>query len=158
MNTCAKRGSMSHAKYFGTNWGKKRNQIANHAAAAAPRTPQPNRDRRAVSMTTLPRQTRTARSATAYASAPAEVSDGLSLSTGLNVLTLGDAEFRTWCAYDALGIAAALRADVLVQTTCGRCEKPILLSFRIREPDRALILATTRRAAASTERAQDWGA
>src|SRR5258708_520888 len=68
MNTWAKRGSISHAKYFGTNWGKKRNQIANHAAAAAPRRPQPNRDRRAVSIPSLPSPDRTARSARAYAS------------------------------------------------------------------------------------------
>ncbi len=54
MNAWAKRGSMSHAKYVGMRLGKKRNQIANHAAAAAPRMPQPNRDRRAVSIPTLP--------------------------------------------------------------------------------------------------------
>src|SRR5262245_56595680 len=33
---------------------------------------------------------------------------GLSLATGPHRLTLDDSPFRTWCAYDALGIAAAL--------------------------------------------------
>src|SRR6185369_13828416 len=67
MNTWAKRGSMSHAKYGLMNWGKKRNQIANHAAAAAPRRPQPIRDRRAVSIPTLPRPTEPRARRTAYA-------------------------------------------------------------------------------------------
>jgi hypothetical protein len=39
---------------------------------------------------------------------------GLSLATGPHGLTLGDTPFRTWCAYDALGIAAALKADARV--------------------------------------------
>ena len=64
-------------------------------------------------------------------------SAGLSLAIGPHALTLGDAPFRTWCAYDALGIAAALRADALVETTCGHCLAPITLSFRSGEPDRS---------------------
>jgi len=64
-------------------------------------------------------------------------SAGLSLSTGTHLLTLGGAEFRTWCAYDALGIAAAPEADALVETTCGHCGKTISLSFRNGEPDRS---------------------
>src|SRR6476469_3709122 len=54
MNTWAKRGSMSHVKYGLMYWGKNRNQTANHAAAAAPRSPQPNRDRRTASIPTHP--------------------------------------------------------------------------------------------------------
>src|SRR6266850_2258268 len=46
---------------------------------------------------------------------------GLSLATGPHRLTLGDDPFRTWCAYDSLGIASALAADALVETTCGQC-------------------------------------
>jgi hypothetical protein len=46
---------------------------------------------------------------------------GLSLSTGVHGLTLGAGLFRTWCAYDALGIAAALGGDAQVETTCGQC-------------------------------------
>ena len=62
---------------------------------------------------------------------------GLSLTTGPHHLTLGDAPFRTWCAYDSLGIAAALAADAHVETTCGQCGGPINLAFRGGVPDRA---------------------
>src|SRR4051794_1412210 len=40
MKACAYRGWASQAKYPGTYWGKKSIQIANQAAAIAPRTPQ----------------------------------------------------------------------------------------------------------------------
>lgn len=61
---------------------------------------------------------------------------GLSLATGPHHLTLGEAAFRTWCAYDSLGIAAALAADAHVETTCGHCGAPISLAFRAGVPDR----------------------
>jgi alkylmercury lyase len=54
---------------------------------------------------------------------------GLSLATGPHRLTLGDARYRTWCAYDALGIAAALTADAMVDTACRQCESHISLPF-----------------------------
>jgi hypothetical protein len=62
---------------------------------------------------------------------------GLTLATGPHQLTLGDAPFRTWCAYDSLGIAAALAADAQVETACGQCGTPISLAFRGGVPDRA---------------------
>jgi hypothetical protein len=49
---------------------------------------------------------------------------------------LDDAAFRTWCAYDSLGIAAALRADALAETACGQCQAPIGLAFRGGTPER----------------------
>lgn len=61
---------------------------------------------------------------------------GLSLTTGPHALALGDAAFRTWCAYDALGIAAALGADAMMTTTCGQCERLIEVAFRAGVPDR----------------------
>lgn len=61
---------------------------------------------------------------------------GLSLSTGAHRLTLGVAPFRTWCAYDSLGIAAALGGDAQVETTCGQCHAPISLAFRAGSPER----------------------
>jgi hypothetical protein len=61
---------------------------------------------------------------------------GLSLETGPHGLMLGDAAFRTWCAYDSLGIAAALGADALVETACGQCQAPISLAFRGGTPER----------------------
>jgi hypothetical protein len=63
-------------------------------------------------------------------------SAGLSLAAGPHGLKLGDASFRTWCAYDSLGIAAALGADALVETTCGQCGAPINLAFHAGTPDR----------------------
>src|SRR2546422_3536774 len=62
---------------------------------------------------------------------------GLSLATGPHQLRLGDAQFRTWCAYDALGIAAALEADALVETACGRCGVAISLGIDGGVPERA---------------------
>ena len=48
-------------------------------------------------------------------------SQGLSLTAGPHQLGIGDATFRTWCAYDSLGIAAALAADAAIETHCGEC-------------------------------------
>jgi hypothetical protein len=61
----------------------------------------------------------------------------LSLATGPHSLTLGWMLFRTWWAYDALGIAAALGADALVETACGECGKSIEIEFHGGVPDRA---------------------
>lgn len=62
---------------------------------------------------------------------------GLSLTTGPHGLTLGGTPFRTWCAYDALGIAAALEADAQVATECGQCGVPIRIEFHGGVPERA---------------------
>lgn len=61
---------------------------------------------------------------------------GLSLATGPHHLTIGETPFRTWCAYDSLGIAAALSVDARVETTCGECGTPISLAFRDGVPER----------------------
>lgn len=61
---------------------------------------------------------------------------GLSLATGPHGLTLGEASFRTWCAYDALGIAAALEADGHIETACGWCQAPISVAVQGGIPDR----------------------
>jgi alkylmercury lyase len=61
---------------------------------------------------------------------------GLSLATGPHGLTLGNVPYRTWCAYDALGIAAALEADALVDTACGECGEPIRIEFHGGVPER----------------------
>jgi hypothetical protein len=62
---------------------------------------------------------------------------GLSLDHGPHRLRLGDAWFRTWCAYDALGIAGALAADAWLETACGQCGAPIALTFLSGVPDRS---------------------
>lgn len=61
---------------------------------------------------------------------------GLSLTTGPHGLTIDESPFRTWCAYDSLGIAAALEADARVDTTCGVCAAPIRLTLHGGAPER----------------------
>jgi hypothetical protein len=58
------------------------------------------------------------------------------LSTGPHHLTLGDAAFRTWCAYEALGVAALLGADAVIDTACRQCGAAISLAFLGGTPDR----------------------
>jgi hypothetical protein len=48
-------------------------------------------------------------------------SGGLSLTDGPNKLTIDGSTFRSWCAYDSLGIAAALAADATITTACAVC-------------------------------------
>lgn len=61
---------------------------------------------------------------------------GLSLANGPHRLTIGDASFRTWCAYDALGIPAALGADGEIETACGHCGAAISLTIQGGTPGR----------------------
>jgi hypothetical protein len=61
---------------------------------------------------------------------------GLSLATGPHGLTIDKTSFRTWCAYDSLGIAAALETDARVETTCAICQAPIHLGFHRGVPER----------------------
>ena len=62
---------------------------------------------------------------------------GLSLRTGPHGLTVGGAPFRTWCAFDALGIPAALAADGELLTTCAVCGRQLRVSFDAGRPDRS---------------------
>lgn len=52
-------------------------------------------------------------------------SAGLSLTTGAHRLEIEGAAFRTWCAYDSIGIAAALAADAQIETECAVCGRII---------------------------------
>jgi hypothetical protein len=52
-------------------------------------------------------------------------SGGLSLTDGPHRLSMAGAVFRNWCAYDSLGIAAALAADATIETTCPVCDAVI---------------------------------
>jgi hypothetical protein len=61
---------------------------------------------------------------------------GLSLLTGPHRLTIDETPFRTWCAYDSVGIAAALRTDARIQTTCAVCQAPIDLRIHDGVPER----------------------
>jgi hypothetical protein len=52
-------------------------------------------------------------------------SAGLSLTTGPHRIAIDGTEFRTWCAYDSIGIAAALGADAEIRTACAVCGREI---------------------------------
>ena len=49
-----------------------------------------------------------------------------------------EADDRSWyanCAWDAIGICAALHADGLIETTCPDCDEPIRLRIEDPRPD-----------------------
>ncbi|HET9498525.1 MAG TPA: organomercurial lyase [Candidatus Limnocylindria bacterium] len=52
---------------------------------------------------------------------------GLTLAAAPHGLLLRGRDYRTWCAYDAIGIAAALRETAAISTRCGVCERAIAL-------------------------------
>jgi hypothetical protein len=64
-------------------------------------------------------------------------SAGLSLTDGPHRLHLGQTTFRTWCAYDALGIPAALGRDATIETSCGHCGRAIVAGMTTGRPDRS---------------------
>ena len=71
---------------------------------------------------------------------------GLSLEHGPHALTLPEGRYRTWCAYDALGIAAALGTDATIETACGQCGATIRFEVHAgapqrREPERLWLAA-----------------
>src|SRR5437667_4682969 len=59
---------------------------------------------------------------------------GLSLTTGPHRIALDGTDFRTWCAYDAIGIAAALGADATIRTECAVCGASITLDTHAGRP------------------------
>ena len=61
-------------------------------------------------------------------------SAGLSLTTGPHRIAIDGTEFRTWCAYDSIGIAAALGADTAIRTECAVCGKGIALDTHAGQP------------------------
>jgi Alkylmercury lyase len=61
-------------------------------------------------------------------------SAGLSLTTGAHRIQIDGAEFRTWCAYDSIGIAAALGSDARITTACAVCGVALSLDTRAGSP------------------------
>ena len=61
-------------------------------------------------------------------------SAGLSLTTGPHQISIDGTAFRTWCAYDSIGIAAALGADAAIRTACAVCGKEIALNTEAGQP------------------------
>jgi len=52
-------------------------------------------------------------------------SAGLTLAGAPHALEIGGYPFRTWCAFDAIGIPAAVGVDARVQASCAVCDRPI---------------------------------
>jgi hypothetical protein len=61
-------------------------------------------------------------------------SEGLSLTDGPHRLLLDQGSFQTWCAYDALGIAAALGARATIRTTCAVCSQTLTVLMQAGTP------------------------
>ncbi len=61
-------------------------------------------------------------------------SAGLSLTTGRHRIAIDGTDFRTWCAYDSIGIAAALGADAAIRTQCAVCGGEIALDTQAGQP------------------------
>jgi alkylmercury lyase len=59
---------------------------------------------------------------------------GLTVRPSRHRMALGDHQFYTWCAYDLIGVTAALEVDAVVGTTCGHCEEPIEVHIRQGQP------------------------
>jgi hypothetical protein len=52
---------------------------------------------------------------------------GLTLGPAPHGMLLRGRDYRTWCAYDAIGIAAALGEPAAISTRCGVCGRSIAL-------------------------------
>lgn len=61
-------------------------------------------------------------------------SAGLTLAEGPHGLEIDGHAFRTWCAFDALGIPAALAVDARIETGCAVCGRPISVELRAGRP------------------------
>ena len=61
--------------------------------------------------------------------------DGLTLRRTRHGLVLDGVALWTWCAYDIVGIAAALGVDAVGNTTCGACGRPIEVVVREGQPE-----------------------
>jgi hypothetical protein len=61
--------------------------------------------------------------------------DGAATHETSHRFVLDDVELWTWCAYDIVGIAAALSAEATGTTACGYCGKTIYVVIRKGRPD-----------------------
>ncbi len=61
-------------------------------------------------------------------------SAGLTLGDGPHGLEIEGHAFRTWCAFDAIGIPAALGADARIATACGVCGRRIDIVLQAGRP------------------------
>lgn len=61
--------------------------------------------------------------------------DGLTMGWTRHQLVLDGVTLWTWCAYDIVGIAAALGADAVGSTRCGGCRQQIEVVIREGRPE-----------------------
>lgn len=61
--------------------------------------------------------------------------DGLTTRRTRHRLAMGGVGLWTWCAYDIVGIAAALGADAVGSTQCGGCGRGIEVVIRTGRPE-----------------------
>jgi alkylmercury lyase len=61
--------------------------------------------------------------------------DGLTTRRTRHGLVLDGVELWTWCAYDIVGIAAAVGAEAVGKTECGACGRPIEVVIREGRPE-----------------------
>jgi hypothetical protein len=59
---------------------------------------------------------------------------GLSVVPAAHELFLDGATFGTWCAFDAVGIPAALGLDTVARSRCGHCTEPIEVILTLGTP------------------------
>jgi alkylmercury lyase len=59
---------------------------------------------------------------------------GLSATPTAHRISHAGGAIHTWCAYDALGIPAALGIDAQTRTTCPTCGKPLDVAFIAGQP------------------------
>lgn len=62
---------------------------------------------------------------------------GLSVAPAPHRLELDGQPLHTWCAYDAVGIPAALGSDATARTRCAWCDAPIEVCFTAGRLDQA---------------------
>ena len=65
--------------------------------------------------------------------------DGLTTRPTRHRLLLDGVGLWTWCAYDIVGIAAALGADAVGSTECGACWRRLEVVIREGEPENATV-------------------
>lgn len=66
--------------------------------------------------------------------------DGLTTRRTRHRLVLDGVALWTWCAYDIVGIAAALGADAVGSTECGACRRPLEIVVREGEPEKSTVV------------------
>ena len=59
---------------------------------------------------------------------------GLSVVPAKHRLRLGGHQFWTWCAFDGIGIPAALEVDAVVETFCPTCDRALVVQVEAGHP------------------------